>query len=126
MFNIFQRLKQALTKNGTVAANPTTNGISESPEKPKNQKSNDRIVNNTEQRRKQEVQARNRASSMRARAKRKAWIQQLQRTASNANEKNAALQLEVKVLRSEVARLRALLLAHDDCPVTKAIQKGTF
>ncbi|KOC66462.1 Cyclic AMP-dependent transcription factor ATF-2 [Habropoda laboriosa] len=77
-----------------------------------------------DQLKKKEILERNRASSMRARAKRKAWIQQLERTVANVNETNVALQMEVKVLRSEVAKLKTLLLAHKDCPVTKAMQKG--
>ncbi|XP_011347949.1 cyclic AMP-dependent transcription factor ATF-2-like isoform X2 [Ooceraea biroi] len=73
---------------------------------------------------KKDILERNRASSMRARAKRKAWIQDLQRTVTNVNEANAALQMEVKVLRTEIAKLKTLLLAHKDCPITKAMQKG--
>ncbi|XP_078053273.1 activating transcription factor-2 [Augochlora pura] len=73
---------------------------------------------------KKEILERNRASSMRARAKRKAWIHQLERTVANVNETNVALQMEIKVLRAEVAKLKTILLAHKDCPVTKAIQKG--
>lgn len=75
---------------------------------------------------KKEILERNRASSMRARAKRKAWIQQLERTVTNVNETNVALQMEIKVLRTEVAKLKTLLLAHKDCPVTKAMQKGIY
>lgn len=75
---------------------------------------------------KKEILERNRASSMRARAKRKAWIQQLERTVTNVNETNVALQMEIKVLRTEVAKLKTLLLAHKDCPVTKAMQKGNL
>ncbi|KAK2580448.1 hypothetical protein KPH14_006191 [Odynerus spinipes] len=77
-----------------------------------------------DQHKKKELLERNRASSMRARAKRKAWIQHLQKTVTNVNETNAALQLEVKALRTELTRLKTLLLAHKDCPVTKAMQKG--
>lgn len=73
---------------------------------------------------KKDILERNRASSMRARAKRKVWIQDLQRTVTNVNEANAALQMEVKVLRTEIAKLKTLLLAHKDCPITKAMQKG--
>ncbi|XP_014470121.1 PREDICTED: cyclic AMP-dependent transcription factor ATF-7 isoform X2 [Dinoponera quadriceps] len=77
-----------------------------------------------DQLKKKDILERNRASSMRARAKRKAWIQQLERNVTNVNEANAALQMEVKALRAEVAKLKTLLLAHKDCPVTKAMQKG--
>ena len=61
---------------------------------------------------------------MRARAKRKMYIQQLEKTVKNVNEKNAALQNEVKALRSEVSKLKSFLLAHKECPVTKAMEKG--
>ena len=33
------------------------------------------------------------------------------------------MQTEMKSLREEVARLKSMLLAHADCPVTKAQQK---
>lgn len=79
-----------------------------------------------EQNKKQELRERNRASSMRFRAKRKEWIQQLQQTISCANEKNAVLQLEIKNLHTEIARLKTLLLAHKDCPITKAMEKGSL
>lgn len=82
------------------------------------------IKKTIDQLKKKDILERNRASSMRARAKRKEWIQELQRTVTNVNEANTALQMEVKTLRKEVARLKALLLTHKDCPVTKAMQKG--
>ncbi|XP_070168982.1 cyclic AMP-dependent transcription factor ATF-2 isoform X2 [Polyergus mexicanus] len=82
------------------------------------------VKKTNDQVKKKDILERNRASSMRARAKRKAWIQDLQRTVTNVNEANAALQMEVKALRSEVAKLKTLLLAHKDCPITKAMQKG--
>lgn len=82
------------------------------------------VKKTTDQLKKKDILERNRASSMRARAKRKVWIQDLQRTVTSVNEANAALQMEVKALRSEVAKLKTLLLAHKDCPITKAMQKG--
>lgn len=73
---------------------------------------------------KQDFLERNRASSMRSRAKRKAWIQQLENTVKCVNEKNASLQMEVSTLRNEVAKLKTLLLAHKDCAITQAMKKG--
>lgn len=73
---------------------------------------------------KQSILERNRASSMRARAKRKAWIEELQDSLNFANETNANLQAQVKSLHNQVARLKTLLLAHKDCPVTKAMEGG--
>ncbi|XP_043287645.1 cyclic AMP-dependent transcription factor ATF-7 isoform X2 [Venturia canescens] len=118
------RLKQTLTKNSSPS-NEISKNSSDHVEKLKsNKNSPEKNFPNSEQCRKQDVLARNRASSMRARAKRKAWIQQLQKAASNANEKNALLQLEIKALRSEVTRLRTLLFAHQNCPITKSMEKG--
>lgn len=115
-----QKLKQALKKNGVASDNQqeielTTIGNEESANP------NSTVSNVTK---KQDILERNRASSMRARAKRKAWIQQLERSVYNVNETNAVLQLEVRALRSEVAKLKTLLLAHKDCPVTKAMEQG--
>ena len=112
-----------MTKAGTTTESSPPNDARPSPKIPK---PTEKALINMEQRKKQEVQARNRASSMRARAKRKYWIQDLQQTANTANEKNAALQQEVEALRREVARLRALLLAHDNCPVTKSLKKRKY
>lgn len=73
---------------------------------------------------KQAILERNRASSMRCRAKRKAWVEQLQQSLKMANATNASLQAQVRSLNAQVAKLKALLLAHKDCPVTKAMEKG--
>ncbi|XP_066594848.1 cyclic AMP-dependent transcription factor ATF-7 isoform X2 [Prorops nasuta] len=108
------KLKQILSKNAEFP----NQRAADIPSKKENQKE---LVDVNK---KLDILERNRASSMRARAKRKAWIQQLQRTVSNVNEINVVLQTEVKTLRAEVSKLKALLLAHKDCPVTKAMQKG--
>ncbi|KAL6423351.1 hypothetical protein ACFW04_010161 [Cataglyphis niger] len=114
------KLKQTLSKNAQnqkpIEGNAKMDATAIS-KKENIKKTNDQL-------KKKDILERNRASSMRARAKRKAWIQELQRTVTNVNEANAALQMEVKALRSEVAKLKTLLLAHKDCPITKAMQKG--
>lgn len=120
-----QKLKQALCKN----AAPQTPRAVESCAKTTDATAGvgakrDNSKKTMDQLKKKDILERNRASSMRARAKRKAWIQQLERNVTNVNEANAALQMEVKALRAEVAKLKTLLLAHRDCPVTKAMQKG--
>lgn len=114
-----QKLKQTLSKN--AQNQKATEESAKMDAVPTSKKEN---VKKTDQLKKKDILERNRASSMRARAKRKAWIQDLQRTVTNVNEANAALQMEVKALRSEVAKLKTLLLAHKDCPITKAMQKG--
>lgn len=115
-----QKLKQALSKN----AAPQTPRANEGCAKTIADAKKDNAKKTTDQLKKKDILERNRASSMRARAKRKVWIQQLERNVTNVNEANAALQMEVKALRAEVAKLKTLLLAHKDCPVTKAMQKG--
>ena len=122
MYNIIQKLKQTLTK-GTDSQSQKSNSNFRKDELNSSRKEN-RNKTVEDQLKKKEILERNRASSMRARAKRKAWIQQLERTVANVNETNVALQMEIKVLRTEVAKLKTLLLAHKDCPVTKAMQKG--
>ncbi|XP_043513676.1 cyclic AMP-dependent transcription factor ATF-2 [Frieseomelitta varia] len=116
------KLKQTLTK-GTSSQSQKSNSNSRKDELNSSRKEN-RNKTVEDQLKKKEILERNRASSMRARAKRKAWIQQLERTVANVNETNVALQMEIKVLRTEVAKLKTLLLAHKDCPVTKAMQTG--
>ena len=73
---------------------------------------------------KKDLLERNRESSKRARAKRKIWIDQLQKSLETANEANIDLQQQVTNLQNQVTKLKALLLAHKDCPVTKAMEKG--
>ncbi|XP_053977251.1 cyclic AMP-dependent transcription factor ATF-2 isoform X2 [Hylaeus anthracinus] len=125
------KLKQALTKN-TISKNQTLDDNSEeivlnhSKKQNRSKTVEEQVkMKAEEQIKKKDILERNRASSMRARAKRKAWIQHLERTVANVNETNVALQMEIKVLRAEVAKLKNLLLAHKDCPVTKAMQKGS-
>lgn len=117
-----QKLKQSLSKNTIAQNQKATEGCPKTDATAAAKKEN--VKKTIDQLKKKDILERNRASSMRARAKRKEWIQELQRTVTNVNEANTALQMEVKTLRKEVARLKTLLLAHKDCPVTKAMQKG--
>ncbi|EDO42473.1 predicted protein, partial [Nematostella vectensis] len=66
---------------------------------------------------------RNRAAATRCREKRKIWVQQLEKKADDLSNTNTQLQNEISLLRTEVAQLKSLLLAHKDCPVTIAQQK---
>lgn len=118
-----QKLKQSLFKNATAQnQKTTTEGCAKTDAIAGAKKEG--VKKTIDQLKKKDILERNRASSMRARAKRKEWIQELQRTVTNVNEANTVLQMEVKTLRKEVGRLKTLLLAHKDCPVTKAMQKG--
>lgn len=62
-----------------------------------------------------------RAAAMRCREKRKFWMAALEQRAEQMMSNNQQLQVEVGALRSEVAHLKTLLLAHRDCPVTRAM-----
>ena len=65
--------------------------------------------------------------------KRKSWIGSLEKKGEELQDVNVRLQQEVTLLRSEVAQLKTILLAHKDCPVTRqqrsqgqlSIQTGT-
>ncbi|XP_020291425.1 cyclic AMP-dependent transcription factor ATF-2 isoform X2 [Pseudomyrmex gracilis] len=116
------KLKQTLSKNTDIQnRKPTEESVKTNTAAAPKENNIKKTIDHVK---KKDLQERNRASSMRARAKRKAWIQELERTVTTVNETNAALQMEVKALRAEVAKLKTLLLAHKDCPVTKEMQKG--
>ncbi|XP_023319428.1 cyclic AMP-dependent transcription factor ATF-7 [Trichogramma pretiosum] len=109
-----KKLKETLVRNGAVS-NIKKNEII-------TPKSNVVLVQRKKEKRtvdvkKQAILERNRASSMRARAKRKAWIEQLQSSLKKSNEVNASLQAQVKSLQNQVEKLKSLLLAHKDCPL---------
>ncbi|XP_007254302.3 cyclic AMP-dependent transcription factor ATF-7b isoform X1 [Astyanax mexicanus] len=68
---------------------------------------------------------RNRAAAYRCRQKRKVWVNALEKRAEDLATNNVTLTNEVSLLRGEVTRLKELLLAHKDCPVT-AMQKKAY
>ncbi|XP_057329038.1 cyclic AMP-dependent transcription factor ATF-2 [Microplitis mediator] len=122
-----QRLREAIIKNGTVTSTEVIkNDKVQNNDKKKclAKKVEDKNEKNIDLSRKKDVQARNRASSMRARAKRKQWINQLQHSLDEANKVNARLQMEISNLRLEVGNLKTILLAHKNCSVTKEMEKG--
>merc|ERR1712062_355557 len=61
---------------------------------------------------------RNRAAASRCRQKRKQWVTQLESKSHDLMHTNNMLVDEINALRREVAQLKALLVAHKDCPVT--------
>nr|XP_039266801.1 cyclic AMP-dependent transcription factor ATF-7-like isoform X3 [Styela clava] len=66
---------------------------------------------------------RNRAAASRCRAKKKQWVNGLESKAKELCSSNVNLQNEVANLREEVAKLKQLLLAHRDCPITRIQQQ---
>ncbi|XP_033733122.1 cyclic AMP-dependent transcription factor ATF-2-like [Pecten maximus] len=61
---------------------------------------------------------RNRAAAARCRQKRKHWITNLERKGDELQMVNNRLMSDINGLKSEVAQLKTLLLAHKDCSVT--------
>ncbi|XP_034530909.1 cyclic AMP-dependent transcription factor ATF-7b isoform X3 [Notolabrus celidotus] len=76
--------------------------------------------------RRQRFLERNRAAASRCRQKRKLWVNSLEKKADDLVNMNVSLTNEVTLLRSEVAQLKQLLLAHKDCPVTMMQKKAAF
>ncbi|XP_076437400.1 cyclic AMP-dependent transcription factor ATF-7-like [Babylonia areolata] len=68
--------------------------------------------------RRQKFLERNRAAAARCRHKRKQWIVNLEKKAEELQQTNSKLQGEVGLLKGEVAQLKTLLLAHQNCPIT--------
>lgn len=60
---------------------------------------------------------RNRAAASRCRAKKKQWVDNLEKKAKDMESMNSGLQQEVLMLRSEVQQLKSILIAHKDCPL---------
>lgn len=58
-----------------------------------------------------------RAAASRCRAKKKHWVDSLEKKAKELEVVNQALQQEVLMLRSEVQQLKSILIAHKDCPL---------
>ncbi|KAI4476603.1 hypothetical protein M0802_014824 [Mischocyttarus mexicanus] len=118
------KLQQILTKKVNTQNEKSTETITTKRNNNGNSSKEENSKRNIDQHKKKDLLERNRASSMRAREKRKAWVQHLQKTMTKVNETNSILESEVKTLRNELTKLKTLLLAHKDCPVTKEMQKG--
>ncbi len=71
---------------------------------------------------------RNRAAASRCRAKKKVWVEDLEKKSKDINGVNQSLQQEVMMLRSEVQQLKSILIAHKDCPliVHQVPEKGVI
>ena len=58
-----------------------------------------------------------RAAASRCRAKKKVWVEDMEKKTKETDSLNQALQQEVISLRSEVQQLKSILIAHKDCPL---------
>ena len=58
-----------------------------------------------------------RAAASRCRAKKKVWVENLERKSKDIELMSSMLQQEVLMLRSEVQQLKSILIAHKDCPL---------
>jgi hypothetical protein len=66
-----------------------------------------------------------RAAASRCRAKKKVWVEDMERRGKEMDTLNQALQQEVISLRSEVQQLKSILIAHKDCPLIVHQTVGT-
>lgn len=60
---------------------------------------------------------RNRAAASRCRARKKQWVENLEKKSKDIDSLNTSLQQEVLMLRAEVQQLKSILIAHKDCPL---------
>lgn len=60
---------------------------------------------------------RNRAAASRCRARKKHWVENLEKKSKDIDTLNTSLQQEVLMLRAEVQQLKSILIAHKDCPL---------
>ena len=58
-----------------------------------------------------------RAAASRCRAKKKLWVENMEKKSKEMEGMNQSLQQEVLSLRSEVQQLKSILIAHKDCPL---------
>lgn len=58
-----------------------------------------------------------RAAASRCRAKKKLWVEDMEKKTKDMDTLNQMLQQEVMSLRSEVQQLKSILIAHKDCPL---------
>ncbi|KAG0258522.1 hypothetical protein BG011_003230 [Mortierella polycephala] len=63
---------------------------------------------------------RNRQAALKCRQRKKQWLQNLQEKVEYLTVDNENLQRQTSMLRDEIIHLKALLLAHKDCPVAQA------
>ncbi|KAI8594808.1 hypothetical protein EDD21DRAFT_449115 [Dissophora ornata] len=63
---------------------------------------------------------RNRQAALKCRQRKKQWLANLQTKVEYLTTDNEHLQSQAATLRDEIIRLKALLLAHKDCPVAQA------
>lgn len=75
---------------------------------------------------KQDMLARNRAAALRCRERKKVFIDSLEQQLDVVNREKQVLVKENSDLKREVLHLKTLLLAHKDCPITKAMNMGAF
>ncbi len=60
---------------------------------------------------------RNRAAASRCRARKKHWVDGLEKKSKELEVLNTSLQQEVIMLKAEVQQLKSIILAHRDCPL---------
>ncbi|KAL2316265.1 Transcription factor atf31 [Schizosaccharomyces pombe] len=72
------------------------------------------------------LKARNRQAAQKCRIKKKKYLQTLQDQVNYYTSENKELLQSANDLREEIIKLRTLVFAHRDCPVSKACSKALF
>lgn len=60
---------------------------------------------------------RNRAAASRCRARKKQWVDGLEKKSKELELLNTSLQQEVIMLKAEVQQLKSIIISHKDCPM---------
>ncbi|KAG0244191.1 hypothetical protein BGW41_000178 [Actinomortierella wolfii] len=97
-------------KNGTSTSGTTAKG---------GKKKDDKPPMDEEEKRRNFLE-RNRQAALKCRQRKKQWLSNLQAKVEYLTTDNEHLQSQTAALRDEIIHLKALLLAHKDCPVAQA------
>ncbi|XP_064396841.1 cyclic AMP-dependent transcription factor ATF-2-like [Halichondria panicea] len=118
-------LAQALKNISPMSENATTivtvgdpdDGNFAVPSQPLRRKRGRKPDDDTPEVKRQKFLERNRAAASRCRAKKKVWVEDLEKKSKDITVVNHNLHQEVIMLRSEVQQLKSILVAHKDCPL---------
>ncbi|KAF9976286.1 hypothetical protein BGZ73_008832 [Actinomortierella ambigua] len=121
-----ERSKRSSTHNSDTTShhsssnhNGNKNGSSAGGSAKSNKKKDDKPPMDEEEKRRNFLE-RNRQAALKCRQRKKQWLSNLQAKVEYLTTDNEHLQSQTAALRDEIIHLKALLLAHKDCPVAQA------